>query len=58
MKSKVVSRFYLDVDGSIKYKGMIVRALGGAHTGVNCVKTWGVLIQPLCGFGFFNGAHA
>jgi len=30
MKSKVVSRFYLDVGGSIKYKRMIPRALGGA----------------------------
>jgi len=30
MKTKVVSRFYLDVSGSIKYKQMILRALGGA----------------------------
>jgi len=30
MKTKVVSRFYLDVSGSIKYKQMILGALGGA----------------------------
>jgi len=30
MKSKVVSRFYSDVGGSIKYKRMNPRGLGGA----------------------------
>jgi len=43
MKFKVVSRFYLDVGGSIKYKRMILRALGGAS--LYCLSvTWVSLV--------------